>query len=177
MARLLNSRRQRSHNDRRRTHDHDEDDERNFTIPSIQINDATSTVVVRSMPNLYQSEASIVNNTIDERTMGGKSLPLLYSLTTRWAWPAVSFRVDTHPHEASASICDEAGDTVLHWACFGNPPMEPVMALLSACPELATTQNNKGFLPVHGKQRMVTNKYLAALASVDAHYDTARYIL
>ena len=76
------------------------------------------------------------------------SLPLLFNLCRRWAWPAIAFRCQTHPHEAAAQ--DENGDTALHWAVFGNPPLVAVEALLKACPDLAGKANKDGRVPLHG---------------------------
>ena len=78
-----------------------------------------------------------------------KSMPLAYSCCKRWAWPAVTFRCTTHPHEVHVSVRDEKGDTALHWACFGKPPLDAVEALLKACPGLASATNNEGQLPLH----------------------------
>ena len=77
------------------------------------------------------------------------SLSFLYSLATRWAWPAVAFRCDTHPQEVLLKEQDTSGDTILHWSCFGSPPAYAVEAILEICPELAAMRNYKGFLPLH----------------------------
>lgn len=77
-----------------------------------------------------------------------RSLPLLFNLCQRWAWPAIAFRCQTHPHEAAAQ--DANGDTALHWAVFGNPPLVAVDALLTACPALASMANKDGRIPLHG---------------------------
>lgn len=74
-------------------------------------------------------------------------MSLLFNLSRRWAWPAVEFRCQSHPHEADAR--DDKGDTALHWAVFGNPPVETVEALLTACPDLASVANNEGLIPLH----------------------------
>ena len=76
-------------------------------------------------------------------------MSLLFNLSRRWAWPAVEFRCQSHPHEADAR--DDKGDTALHWAVFGNPPVETVEALLTACPDLASVANNEGLIPLHCK--------------------------
>lgn len=79
-------------------------------------------------------------------------LPLLYSLARTWAWKAVEFRCQTHPHEADPSVFDETtGDTVLHWCVFGRPPLEVVTALLETSPGLARAANHRGLLPIHGE--------------------------
>jgi ankyrin repeat protein len=80
-----------------------------------------------------------------------KNMPLTYSCCMRWAWPAVTFRSKSHPHEVHVSVRDQKGDTALHWACFGSPPVEAVEALLTACPELASAANQEGQLPLHGE--------------------------
>ena len=77
------------------------------------------------------------------------SMPLLFNLCRRWAWPAIEFRCQSHPHEADAR--DFCGDTALHWIAFGNPPVEVVRALLSASPNLASIPNNEANLPLHCK--------------------------
>jgi hypothetical protein len=77
------------------------------------------------------------------------SMPLLYSLVRSWAWEAVTFRCTTHPHEASETIVDELGETCLHWACLGKPPLETVQAILNVCPKMAEARNHAGHLPLH----------------------------
>lgn len=84
-----------------------------------------------------------------------KNMPLVYCCCRQWAWPAVTFRCATHPHEAHVSIRDKNGDTALHWTCIGKPPIDTVEALLTACPELASATNYEGQLPLHGKYRTV----------------------
>ena len=79
------------------------------------------------------------------------NMSLLYSCCKQWAWPAVTFRCTTHPHEASVNFRDKNRDTTLHLACIGKPPIDAVEALLTACPELACATNNDGNLPLHGK--------------------------
>lgn len=88
-----------------------------------------------------------------------KNMPLAYSCCMRWAWPAVTFRCATHPHEVHVSVRDAKGDTALHWACFGNPPLDAVEALLTACPELASATNHQGQLPLHGECRIPYGGY------------------
>ena len=101
--------------------------------PSVQVTD--------------KSSVATVHKDTDEQ----KYMPLLFSLCKRWAWPAVTFRCQTHPHEAHVTIRDDEGDTALHWACFGNPPLDAIEALLTACPELAAATNKQGVLPIHGE--------------------------
>ena len=95
------------------------------------------------------NQNNIGNN--DGNTEPAVRLPLLYALCRRWAWPAVTFRCESHPEEASVTHRDNNGDTVLHWACFGNPPLDTVQALLTADPQLASARNHKGDLPIHGE--------------------------
>jgi hypothetical protein len=85
-----------------------------------------------------------------------QNMSLLYSCCKQWAWPAVTFRCTTHPHEANVTFRDKNGDTALHLACIGNPPIDTVEALLTACPELACARNNYGNLPLHGKKYMIS---------------------
>jgi hypothetical protein len=100
-------------------------------------------------PSVYVTNKA--NNTVNHNdTEESQHMPLLFSLCKRWAWPAVTFRCQTHPHEAHVTIRDEKGDTALHWACFGNPPLDAIVALLNACPELAAATNQQGVLPLHG---------------------------
>jgi len=77
------------------------------------------------------------------------AIPLLYALCKQWAWPAITFRCETHPQEASAQFTDERGDTALHWVVFGKPPVAVIHALVKACPALAFTSNRGGQLPIH----------------------------
>ena len=77
------------------------------------------------------------------------SISFLYSLATRWAWNAVTYRCETHPSEADVSFRDDSGDTCLHWACFGVAPLYVVEKLLSTCPDLVRATNNMGQLPLH----------------------------
>lgn len=77
------------------------------------------------------------------------SLSFLYALATRWAWEAVAFRCETHPHEVLSMEQDLNGDTILHWACFGSPPLFVIETILETCPSLATIPNRKGYLPLH----------------------------
>jgi hypothetical protein len=93
-----------------------------------------------------------VNSTIDDSAMdesANTTMPLLYSLARSWAWEAVAFRCQTHPHEASAHIRDYLGDTCLHWTVFGRPPTRAVQAILAACPDTARTANDAGLYPLH----------------------------
>eukprot|EP00978_Attheya_sp_CCMP212_P011226 scaffold27591_cov50-Attheya_sp.AAC.1 len=73
-------------------------------------------------------------------------LPLLYALAQRWAWPAVTHRVSTHPHELDKAVCPKTGDTALHWACIGRPPLHSVQAL---APKQAHLLNHKQMYPLH----------------------------
>lgn len=105
--------------------------------PSVQVTDNATSVA-----------------TVHKDTDKSKYMPLLFSLCKRWAWPAVTFRCQTHPHEAHVTIQDDKGDTALHWACFGNPPLDAIEALLTACPELAAATNKQGVLPIHGEYQL-----------------------
>jgi hypothetical protein len=78
------------------------------------------------------------------------SMPLLYGLARGWAWEAVCFRCQSHPHEASTDVVDHRGDNVLHWTVFGHPPEHVVRALCTACPALAAQANRQGLYPLHG---------------------------
>lgn len=112
--------------------DSDEDD---FDHPTVTLTDRIEHVEHVTDP---------VNETTPTR-----QLTFLYALTKRWAWEAVAFRCQTHPQEALTREQDVNGDTILHWACFGSPPLYAVEAILQACPELATIRNTKGLLPLH----------------------------
>jgi hypothetical protein len=95
---------------------------------------------------------SSVNAAIDETTTedsADTTMPLVYSLARSWAWEAVAFRCQTHPHEASAKYRDYLGDTCLHWTVFGRPLTRAVQAILAACPETARTANDAGLYPLH----------------------------
>lgn len=170
VARLLATGRHKSHETQRTYSDNNHnqtaaDSNNDFTTPSIQITDAAPS----SMPNLHHSELPVAHHHTRVEPQGPvstsptTSFPLLYALTKRWAWPAVAFRIQTHPHEVDATIVDDAGDTVLHWACFGHPPLEPIMALLSVCPELAAVPNVKGLLPLHGTSEFLLQPNLLYL--------------
>jgi hypothetical protein len=78
-----------------------------------------------------------------------RKLGLLYRLAKAWAWPALAHRCRTHPWEASSSVVNHDGDTALHWAVFGNPPLFVVEALLRASPELVNVPNATKQLPLH----------------------------
>lgn len=76
-------------------------------------------------------------------------LSFLHQLCKRWAWPAVVFRIEEFPNEVTLQQDNGHGDTMLHWACFGSPPVEVVEALLQANPKLAQIPNHLGNLPLH----------------------------
>lgn len=109
--------------------------ENNFTNPTVTITDFQEAV----------SHEEITSNTATSTA----KLSFLYSLTTRWAWGAVAHRCETHPHEVRALEQDSKGDTILHWACFGCPPLYVIQAILASCPDLARIPNIEGFLPLH----------------------------
>jgi hypothetical protein len=90
------------------------------------------------------------SNTEEAHICDARPMPLLYSLARSWAWEAVTFRCQTHPEEAAMNWTDSHGENVLHWSVFGRPPISPVLAMCSACPDLAKVRNNKGMLPLHG---------------------------
>jgi hypothetical protein len=119
---------------RRRRNDHIDEQDR-FTEPSIQLTTNQS------------PEEEACQAVVEEL----KDLPVsfLYSLASRWAWNAVIFRCETDPKECDVKYRDGAGDTVLHWACFGVAPLNVVEALLEVCPDLAKAQNHIGHLPLH----------------------------
>jgi hypothetical protein len=110
------------------------------------------TLTMRSLRQRPPSSSNFNNN--DDlwpaNTVDTPSMPLLYGLARSWAWEAVCFRCQTHPHEASAAITDHRGDNVLHWTVFGHPPEHVVSALLTACPTLAAHANRQGLYPLHG---------------------------
>lgn len=108
-------------------------------------------------PSVQVTDKAISVATVHKDTDESKYMPLLFSLCKRWAWPAVTFRCQTHPHEAHVTIRDDEGDTALHWACFGNPPLHAIQALLTACPELAAVTNKHGVLPIHGEYQLPSN--------------------
>ena len=128
--RLVDSARNRV-NQRRQRHQTFQQERRDPRVASIQIIDAET-----PSPEEPSSSEEI-------------RMPLLFNLCRRWAWPAVEFRCQSHPHEAD--VQDERGDTCLHWAVFGNPPLSAVEAILTASPDLASVANRHGLLPLHGK--------------------------
>ncbi|KAG7341825.1 ankyrin repeat domain protein [Nitzschia inconspicua] len=79
----------------------------------------------------------------------GMNLGMLYTFAKAWAWPALAHRCETHPWEASTEIVNADGDTALHWAVFGNPPLYVIEALLQACPDLVNASNSAKQLPLH----------------------------
>jgi hypothetical protein len=113
-----------------------EESESDFVYPSVQ-----------ETSSQEQQETTEENNA--NKNTAETPLPLLYKWASKWMWEAVKIRCSTNPEEASARYRDHSGDTVLHWTCFGNPPLEIVEALLKACPGLAKVQNCKGNSPLH----------------------------
>jgi hypothetical protein len=99
--------------------------------------------------NQTQNDSSIIPTVDVKNNTDNSDLPLLYSLARSWAWEAVTFRCTTHPQEVDVKFRDYRGDTSLHWAAFGRPPIETVHALLQACPDMARTPNFSGTLPLH----------------------------
>jgi hypothetical protein len=110
------------------------EDHNNYTLPSIQ------------RTNRIQSHLHTDQERVDDKP---QTFSFLYTLARRWAWEAVVFRCQTHPHEARSDIVDASGDTILHWTCFGSPPLHAVETLLETCPDLAKVANLKGNLPLH----------------------------
>jgi hypothetical protein len=51
-----------------------------------------------------------------------------------------------------AVMVDDHGSTPLHIACWGNPPMEVVQALLQACPQVATYKDVHGNTPLQARR-------------------------
>lgn len=132
---------------RRRRHETtDNDDEPSFDFPRIVLRSAppSSRGSERGVPPGSSSDTSAA--AVASESTG---LPLLYSLARSWAWQAVLFRCETHPHEASVAYVDHHGDNVLHWTVFGRPDARVVEQLLKACPELAQRRNKQGNFPLH----------------------------
>jgi hypothetical protein len=119
---------------RQRRQRHVEDD--NYILPSIQ----------RTNRRRSQHLPTDDQDNLDDKP---HTFSFLYTLARRWAWEAVVFRCQTHPHEARSDIVDASGDTILHWTCFGSPPLHAVETLLETCPDLAKVANLKGNLPLH----------------------------
>ncbi len=115
---------------RRRETEAEEDD---FDLPTVTLTDRQD----------YTDHSSPHNDTVFAPPT------FLYALTKRWAWPAVAFRCETHPHEVLSMERDSNGDTMLHWACFGSPPVYVIDAILQNCRDMASMRNNRGFLPLH----------------------------
>ena len=137
-----------------------------------------------SSPSVQIVASSSSRNYVEE-SEEHQSLSMLYSLARRWAWPAVAFRCQTHPQEADATFRDHKGDTAMHWACFGNPPSDVIAAMLEACPQLASTPNDTGVLPLHGEygrfeidqERGVAPYSIAVLLIPLLHYHCSRLFL
>lgn len=85
--------------------------------------------------------------------VGQRNKPLAYALARSWAWPALTFRCETHPEEVADIIQDGRGETILHWTCLGKPPILTVQAILKVSPEMAQVRNVSGHLPLHGKDK------------------------
>ena len=109
---------------RRQTQEH-ETNNRTGTIekPSVRI---VSRVSIVAAVNRRRDNFNNDKNAPLGMTEVDRSMPLLYSLARSWAWEAVDFRCHTHPDEASAAHRDYLGDTCLHWAVFGRPPIRTV---------------------------------------------------
>ncbi|KAL7573602.1 hypothetical protein ACA910_008736 [Epithemia clementina (nom. ined.)] len=124
----------------------------------LAVEDASDAVTMA--PTRYSSHASggkshisnhgNSNNNSNNHKHNINHKPLAYHLARQWAWMALDYRCQTHAHEISPQSIDEAsGDTILHWTVFGNPPSSVVRNLLHACPDLASTPNFAGALPLH----------------------------
>jgi hypothetical protein len=85
----------------------------------------------------------------EDSEVSTKNPSFLYNSARSWAWAALAHRCETHPWEASADNVNQDGDTALHWAVFGNPPLYVVEALLKACPDLVNVANACKQLPLH----------------------------
>ena len=129
---------------RPRRHRHVEDD--NYTLPSIQ---RTNKRQSQHLPTTDQESLDDHKEPHTTTSTNRTTLSFLYTLGRQWAWEAVVFRCQTHPHEARADIVDASGDTILHWTCFGSPPLDAVQTLLETCPNLAKVANLQGNLPLH----------------------------
>ena len=124
-----------------------------ISLPQVQVVDAPA-----SRSNNNRRSSSEGNNNDNPETLpsidnnrSNQHKPLAYHLARQWAWVALEYRCQTHPHEVSVQFVDDnTGDTQLHWTVFGNPPVTVVQQLLRACPELAQTANAQGCLPLHG---------------------------
>jgi hypothetical protein len=112
----------------------------NVHLPSITITSRRES----SSPRQQQTQKRHSNQQMQSE------LPMVFSLARNWAFPAVAFRCQTNPEEASSAWMDEQGDNALHWVVFGNPPLYVVEELLRACPNLASRRNKQRTLPLHG---------------------------
>ena len=110
---------------------------------------AQKTEVTEPTITLTENRRTVPSSSSIQEGLTSVHLPLVYILCKQWAWPAISFRCGTHPQEASVAFVDERGDTALHWAVFGKPPVGAIQALLEACPALVSTKNRRGMLPIH----------------------------
>ena len=54
-----------------------------------------------------------------------------------------------HLSSDEAMMVDDHGSTPLHLACWGNPPIDVIQALLKACPQAATDKDVIGNTPLH----------------------------
>ena len=106
-------------------------------------------LVTYTSPTIEETQCDPYENS--SNSPGQSSTPtLLYQLAKRWAWEAVAFRCETHPDEVLyVDENDDTGDTILHWTCFGTPPLHVVEAILTVAPELAKIPNRQGNLPLH----------------------------
>lgn len=107
--------------------------------------------VVVTTRNLEEQQVGVCSSPgeVVPSLIRNETFSFLYNLTRRWAWQAVAFRCQTHPDEATLLEQDSNGDSILHWACFGSPPLFVVEAILKASPELIKVRNARGCLPLH----------------------------
>lgn len=109
----------------------------------------------RSMISVQITDAAVPRRPTEKTAAGldpsTKKPPLLFALAQSWAWQAILFRCQSHPHEAKLDFRDDNGDNLLHWCVFGRPPVDVIETLLNVAPELAQGRNHKGLLPLHGK--------------------------
>ena len=90
--------------------------------------------------------------------------PLLPTYIKSEDWKRAHKRLSTNPNEARMSLPD--GTTPLHMACCQNVPLGFIRELLQVCPEAATSQNSRGFNPLHLASCFCTLEVMQELLSV-----------
>ena len=72
-----------------------------------------------------------------------------YDLAYRHRWSALIARGFSHPHEIA--LQDDDGLTVLHWACFNEPTLRVIQALIHYDPtkSVGCIQDEQGMTPLH----------------------------